>query len=41
MISSGLVARTFVMGSMPPPRAMKTSSWRQTTPLGIPVVPPV
>ena len=27
--------------SMPPPNAMKTSSCRHITPLGMPVVPPV
>ena len=27
--------------SMPPPSAKNTSSWRHTTPLGMPVVPPV
>ena len=30
-----------VSASMPWPRAMNTSSWRHTTPLGMPVVPPV
>ena len=40
-ISSGLTTRSLDRGSMPPPRAKNTSSWRQTTPLGMPVVPPV
>ena len=40
-MNSGCSARTFVIGSMPPPSAMKTSSCRQTTPFGMPVVPPV
>jgi hypothetical protein len=39
--SMGVVTRSLVTGSMPPPSAKKTSSWRHTTPLGIPVVPPV
>ena len=30
-----------VMASMPCPSAMNTSSWRHTTPFGMPVVPPV
>ena len=29
------------MGSPPPMQAKKASSWRHTTPLGSPVVPPV
>ncbi len=40
-ISSGAAMRWPLVTSMPPPRAKKTSSWRQTTPLGRPVVPPV
>ena len=40
-ICSGRSIRVPVMASIPPPRAKKTSSWRHTTPLGMPVVPPV
>ena len=40
-MASGRSTRSLVVGSMPPPSAKKTSSWRQTTPLGSPVVPPV
>ncbi len=40
-IASGRSTRVFVTGSIPPPRAKKTSSWRHTTPFGMPVVPPV
>ena len=29
------------LGSPPPMQAKKASSWRHSTPLGIPVVPPV
>jgi hypothetical protein len=32
---------SLVMKSMPPPSTRHTSSWRHTTPLGMPVVPPV
>jgi len=39
--ASGRSTRVLVVGSIPPPRAKKTSSWRHTTPFGIPVVPPV
>ena len=39
--SSGAWALSPVRMSMPPPRANSTSSWRHTTPLGMPVVPPV
>ena len=40
-ISSGLTTRSLDLGSMPPPRAKNTSAWCHTTPLGMPVVPPV
>ena len=37
----GEVMRSPVTGLSPPPRAKSTSSCRHTTPLGMPVVPPV
>ena len=40
-MSSGFCARMPVRTSMPPPSVINTSSWRQTTPFGMPVVPPV
>ena len=39
--SSGRSRRVLVVGSTPPPRAKTTSLCCQTTPLGMPVVPPV
>ena len=37
----GMIDPVLDTGSMPPPSAKNTSSWRHTTPLGMPVVPPV
>ena len=38
---SGCEMRSPVTGLRPPPSANSTSSWRHTTPFGMPVVPPV